>query len=299
MISTLVLTRNEEDDLPGCLASLDWCDDVHVFDSQSEDGTVEVARAAGASVSQRRFDNYAAQRNAALATLPFRHPWVLSVDADERIPDALAAEIRTFAASAPDSVAAARIRRRDFYLGRWLRHAQISPYFVRLVRTGRARYEREINEVLVAEGAVATLHEPFDHFPFSKGLGHWIARHNRYSSMEAERALAERAQAGAFTWRAALLDPDFNGRRRHQKGLFYRAPARPLLKLAYMLAYRRAFLDGWPGVHYALLQTIYEYFIVAKEREIATARAASPFRQAERRPGVPRALADAGPTKAR
>jgi glycosyltransferase involved in cell wall biosynthesis len=298
MISALVLTRNEEDDLPGCLASLRWCDDVHVFDSQSEDRTVEVARAAGARVSQRRFDHYAAQRNAALAALPFRHPWVLSVDADERIPEALAAEMRAFAASAPEGVAAARIRRRDFYMGRWLRHAQISPYFVRLVRPARVRYEREINEVLVAGGAVATLREPFDHFPFSKGIGHWIARHNRYSAMEAERALAERAQAGAFTWRGALLDPDFNRRRRHQKGLFYRAPARPLLKLAYMMACRRAFLDGWPGVHYALLQAIYEYFIVAKEREIAAARAAAPVRQAEHRPAVPHALTEPGPSKA-
>jgi glycosyltransferase involved in cell wall biosynthesis len=294
MISALVLTRNEEQDLPGCLASLRWCDDVHVFDSLSEDRTAEVARSAGARVSQRPFDNYAAQRNAALASLPFRHPWVLSVDADERIPEALAAEIRTFAASAPADIVAARIRRRDFCLGRWLRHAQISPYFVRLVRPRRVRYEREINEVLVAGGEIATLREPFDHFPFSKGIGHWIARHNRYSAAEAERALAERAQAGVFTWRSALFDADFHVRRRHQKGLFYRAPARPLLKLAYMLAYRRAFLDGWAGVHYALLQAIYEYFIVAKERELTSARAA-PLPHAERRPGVPGALPHAGP----
>ena len=66
MISVLILTKNEEQDLPACLASVAWCEDVHVFDSYSEDKTVEIAEQFGAKVSQRIFDNYANQRNAAL-----------------------------------------------------------------------------------------------------------------------------------------------------------------------------------------------------------------------------------------
>jgi len=268
MISALILTRNEEHDLGRCLEALRWCDDVHVFDSLSEDRTVEIARARGASVTQRKFDNYAAQRNAALGSLPFKHEWVLSVDADEEIPEALVAEMRAFILAAPPDAAAARIRRRDFYQGRWLKHAQISPFYIRLVRPRRVHYEREINEILVADGPVADLHEPFDHFPFSKGISHWVSRHNLYSTMEAERAIRERGAGEIFQWRKALFTRDFSVRRRHQKGIFYRLPGRPLLKLGYMLFWRRAVLDGRPGITYALLQAFYEYLIVLKEREL-------------------------------
>ena len=264
-ISVLILTRNEALDLPGCLQSVAWCDDVHVLDSFSDDATVAIARAKGAHVTQHVFEGYASQRNAGLK-LPFSHDWILLLDADERIPAALAAEMRQFVAHAPAEAAAARMRRRDIWRGRWLRHAQMSPFFVRLVRRGRVRYEREVNEVLVADGEVQDLQEHFDHFPFSKGLEHWIAKHNAYSRMEAE--LIDRGAAPRPSLRIALCGSDFNERRRHQKALFYRLPGRPLVKFLYLMLIRRAFLDGWAGVHYALLLTIYEYFIVLKTREL-------------------------------
>ena len=84
MISVLILTRNEQQDLPACLASVAWSDDVHVFDSFSVDGTVEIARAAGAHVHQRIFDDYAKHRTAALREVPFKYPWLFLLDADER-----------------------------------------------------------------------------------------------------------------------------------------------------------------------------------------------------------------------
>ncbi|HWB54486.1 MAG TPA: glycosyltransferase family 2 protein [Tepidisphaeraceae bacterium] len=275
MISALVLTKNEETDLPRCLGSLKWCDDVHVFDSFSDDGTVDVARYLGARVTQRAFDHYAGQRNAALGSLSFRHDWVVSLDADEIIPEALANEMMEFVSQAPPNVVAARMRRRDFMWGKWLRHAQISPYYIRLFRPSRVRYEREINEILVPDGAVADLREAFDHHPFSKGLAAWIERHNRYSSMEAARAIAERSNSGQFTIRNALFHSDFNVRRRHQKGIFYRLPGRPWLKFAYMLLWRRALFDGRPGIAYASLQAIYEHFIVIKERELLASGSAN------------------------
>jgi hypothetical protein len=196
---------------------------------------------------------------------------VLLLDADERITPALQAEMQAFAATAPESVGAARMRRRDMWWGTWLKHAQISPFYIRLVRVGRAHYEREINEILVVNGDVQDLQHPFDHFPFSKGLDHWITKHNTYSRMEAEFIAA---QMGTETsWKEALFNKDFNVRRRHQKGLFYKMPCRPLIKFAYMMLARRAFLDGWAGVRYAMLQAIYEYFIVLKTKELADSEA--------------------------
>jgi glycosyltransferase involved in cell wall biosynthesis len=267
MISVLILTHNEEQDLPAALASVSWCDDVHIFDSCSTDATVTLARAAGATVTQRPFDNYAAQRNAALDTLPFRHDWIFILDADERITPDLAVELQSVTQSTPIEVAAYKVRRRDFLFGRWLRHAQMSPWYVRLVRRGRARYWREVNEVLQVDGEVRSLTDPLDHFPFSKGLDHWRAKHDRYSSLEAKWT-AEQAGQQHYSLRKALFDRDFHERRLHQKGIFYRMPGRPWIKFAYLYLLRCGFLDGYAGYTYARLQAEYERSIVRKTREL-------------------------------
>jgi len=269
VISVLILTRNEESDLPQCLQSVTWCDDVHVFDSVSSDRTAAIAESAGARVTQRAFDNFAAQRNAALEQLPFKYKWVLILDADERIPRDLAAEMHLFVGEAPDRVCAARLRRRDFLYGTWLKHAQLSPYYIRLVRRGRVRYEREVNEVLKVDGAIVDLHQPFDHYPFSKGMTHWIAKHNVYSTMEAEQLLKQRQGEIKGSLRRALFDRDFNERRVHQKQIFYRMPLRPLVRFLYSYFVRGGVLDGKAGLTYALLQGFYEYFIVLKTSELA------------------------------
>ena len=273
-ISILVLTKNEELDLPACLDSVAWADDVHVFDSHSTDRTEAIATARGARVVRRRFDDFASQRNAALHGLPFEHPWVLTLDADERVPPALARALAEFVARAPDGVAACRLRRRDFLGRTWLKRSQISPYYVRLVRPDRVRYRREVNEVLDVDGAIHDLAEPFDHYPFSKGLRHWLDKHNVYSSMEASCALDSRRGETAFSVRKAFLASDFNERRFHQKELFYRMPLRPFAKFLYIYLWRRGFLDGRAGFTYATLQAIYEYMIVLKTRELEQRSAA-------------------------
>ena len=90
--SVLILTLNEEADLPRCLESVAGCDDIVVLDSGSKDGTPEIARAAGARVFERTFDTFAGQRNFAQREIPFRHRWVFHLDADERFTPALMAE---------------------------------------------------------------------------------------------------------------------------------------------------------------------------------------------------------------
>ncbi len=265
-ISVLILTKNEQLDLPGALASVAWSNDIHVFDSHSTDGTEEIARAFGAHVSTRAFDDYATHRNAAFA-LPFKHPWLFLLDADERPTPELAAEMQRVVREAPANTAGYRLRRRDFLFGTWLKHAQISPYYIRLVRPARARYTRAINEVLEVDGPIADLVHPLDHFPFSKGIAHWIAKHNTYSTMEAELIVRQQGLQQP-SLRTALRDPDFHTRRLHQKALFYRLPGRPLIKWCYMMFVRGAVLDGSAGVAYATLQSIYEYFIVLKTKEL-------------------------------
>jgi glycosyltransferase involved in cell wall biosynthesis len=268
MISVLILTRNEERDLPGCLDSVSWCDDIHVFDSLSTDRTVAIARSRGANVAERPFDNYASQRNAALTTLTYRYPWLFILDADERVPEEMAPALQAFVRSAQQGVSAARIRRRDFLFGRWLKHCQMSPFYIRLVRLGQVHYEREINEVLKVDGQVVDLPGHFDHFPFSKGLEHWFAKHNVYSSMEARELMKTRSGEYPLSLKTALFGRDFNERRFHQKELFYRMPFRPLVKFLYLYGLRRGFLDGMAGFSYATMASIYEYMISVKVTEL-------------------------------
>jgi glycosyltransferase involved in cell wall biosynthesis len=268
MISVLILTKNEERDLPGCLESVRWSDDIHVYDSYSTDRTVEIAQAAGAQVTQRTFDNWSAHQNWGLQNIPFKYPWVYYSDADERMTPELVASAGE-AVQSPGANVAFRVQRRDFLYGRWLRHVTASPFNIRLFRPEKMRYERMVNPVSIPNGPVGELSGYFDHFPFSKGTRHWLEKHNSYSTLEAQQIVSNRSARNSFSMREAFLAKDRNERRYHQKELFYRMPARPLVKFMLLYIAKRGFLDGRAGFTYAALQSIYEYMIVLKTRELA------------------------------
>lgn len=265
-ISVLILTKNEQQDLPGCLESVAWSDDIHVYDSFSTDRTVDIAKAFGATVTQRSFDNWASHQNWGLANLPFKHPWVFYIDADERMTPELVDAVNAAVAAPKDNVAF-RLQRRDFFLDTWLKHVQTSPFYMRLFRPGKMRYERLVNPISLADGPVGEVAGYLDHFPFSKGMGHWFERHNGYSRLEAEQILFNRRSRTPFSIAKALTARDFHERRFHQKELFYRLPLRPLVKFLLLYVVKRGFLDGRAGLRYAVLQAIYEYMIVLKVKE--------------------------------
>lgn len=269
-ISVLILTKNEQQDLPGCLASVAWSDDVHVYDSMSDDRTVEIAEAFGARVTQRPFDNWSAHQNWGLRHIPFRHEWVYYSDADERVTPELAAAMHAFVRN-PGGHVALRVRRRDYLMDTWLRHVTPSPFNIRLFKPAHVRYERLTNPVTLVDGPVADTECHFDHFPFSKGFTHWFAKHNAYSSAEAEQILANRRDGIDFSVWKALAARDANERRFHQKELYYRLPLRPLVMFLLLYLGKRGFLDGRAGLTYAVLRAVYEYMIVLKVRESARA----------------------------
>ena len=273
-VSVLILTLNEEINLGACLDSLAWCDDVVVFDSLSTDQTTAIAATRGARVVQRPFDNWSAHQNWAVSNIDFRHPWVLYLDADERCPESLRDEVlRVARPDAPE--AAYRIRRKDYFMGRWLRHAQLYPtWLVRLFRPQRIRYERLVNPVAIVDGAIGEMQEHIDHYPFSHGIAHWVARHNRYSDMEAIEAA--RLDSVPRQSLRGVVSRDPNERRRALKDLFFRMPARPVVKFCYYYLVRRGFLDGKAGLTYSTLQAIYEYLISCKLTELRRRRRGLP-----------------------
>jgi glycosyltransferase involved in cell wall biosynthesis len=277
MISVLILTKNEEPDLPGCLESVHWSDDVHVLDSGSTDDTRSVAVRGGANFlvrepgSGQEFfgGNEAEHKNWALANVPFKYEWVLHLDADERVTPELAASLRAAVANPGDKVAF-RVRRRDFWCERWLKHVQASSYYMRLFRAEKMHYERLVNPVSIPDGPVGEVDGFLDHYPFNKGMSHWLSRHNSYSTLEAAQIAKNRGENQALSLKKAFFGKDFNERRSLQKELFYRIPARPLLKFLLLYVAKRGFLDGSAGFRYAALQSFYEYMIVMKTNELAS-----------------------------
>lgn len=267
--SILILTLNEEVNLEQCLESVRWCDDVVILDSLSSDKTEEIARSNRVNFHQRKFDNFAGQRNYALTNLEFRYEWVFHLDADERFTDALRADCEAkIAEAAHDGYYVAS---KMMFMGRWLKHAASYPaYQMRLLRRGRLDFiqyghgQRESDP-----SRTGYLQEALLHYSFNKGLDDWCARHDRYSSDEAKLNLSSARTPTAFS---ELFSSDSILRRRALKQLSMRLPFRPLLKFLFLYVLKGGFLDGRPGFVYCVLQSFYEYMIVLKSKELRELR---------------------------
>lgn len=273
-ISVLILTLDEEVNLSGCLDSVAWSDDVVVLDSFSRDATPDIARARGARLVQRAFDNYAAQRNFGLRDIGYRHRWLLMLDADERVPPDLRDEMLRAVRDAPEAVAMFRMRRKDHLFGRWIRRSSGYPtWFGRLLRLGRAWVERPYNEEFRAEGEAVGLAGHLDHYPFNKGFAAWMAKHDRYSTMEA--TLRAGNPEYDMVWRD-LFAADPARRRQAQKAWLYSMPARPLVVFAGLYFVKGGMLEGRAGLTFSLLRAWYEYFIDCKALELRRRAAGLP-----------------------
>lgn len=265
-VSILILTLNEQINLGACLDSVRWCDDIIVLDSNSIDGTVSIARERGARVLQRTFDNWATHQNWALDNVAFKHPWVFYLDADERMTEELRQEILTISDNENEPAVAYYCGRKNFFMGRWIKHAMPPGMIMRFFRPSKVRFERLVNPTPVINGHHGYLTHHFLHYNFSKGLSEWFEKHNKYSALEALegiKLLGGTAQSGA-----SLFSRDTATRRKALKNLSFRLPCRSLLKFSYLYVVKRGFLDGRPGFTYCVLQSIYEYMIVLKMKEL-------------------------------
>lgn len=270
MFSIVILTFNEEENLPACFESIVWCDDVWVVDSFSTDRTVEIARAHGAKVVQRHFDNFGSQRNYAIDTCSFKYKWVFDLDADEWFTNALRAECEEKVRL--DQQSAYWVANKVVLWGKWIKHASCYPVYqmrfhklgeVRFVAHGHGQRESE------ATRGLDYLKEAYVHYNFSKGLAKWFERHVKYAVEEA-REYALPAANNGFEWRR--LTSDRLARRRALKQLAERLPCRPLFKFIYYYVCRLGFLDGYAGMAYCLMQAHYEFMIVLIHRDLIRER---------------------------
>ena len=234
MISVLIRTLNEEVNLPHCLESLRWCDDIVVLDSGSNDRTVQIAQDAGCRVLHQTFENESTQLNWAGTQIQYKHPWVYFSDADEVVPEDLKQELLKIADDRSFPHTAYRLRYKNYFMGRWIRHCGIYPVWVlRFYRPERVRWER-------------------------------IVKYSTHEAIESLRSL----RYSSIPWQDLFQLKDPAARRRALKELSFRMPCRSGLRFLYMYIWRLGVLDGLPGYHYCKLLSIYEYLITLKIREM-------------------------------
>jgi glycosyltransferase involved in cell wall biosynthesis len=268
--TAMVFTLNEEVNLPACLESLRCCDDVIVVDSFSTDATASICESFGARFFQHPFEGFGSQRNWALEHTGPRHPWVLILDADEKVPPELARELAAIAADAPPDAGAYRVRRRFHLWGRWLRHSSLYPtWVVRFVRVGRVRYvNRGHAETQEVQGRILDLrHDLVDEN--LKGIDEWFERQNRYSTKDAEFEVEAESRGGVLR---GLFARDALERRRALKRLAARMPARGLVYFLYSYLWRGGFLDGRDGFVFCRMRALYQSQVAVKAYDLRRRR---------------------------
>lgn len=273
-VSVLIPIRNEAANLPRCLASVAWAEQVLVVDSQSTDDSVALAAAAGAQVFQFHFNGtWPKKKNWALANLPFRHEWVLILDADEVMPAGAAAEITALLQGNGDGCDGFWINRRFMFMGAWLRHSYYPNWNLRLFRHRLGRYEQlvagatqsgdnEVHEHIHLAGSTGRLESEMDHYAFPS-IDVFVEKHNRYSNWEARLDL----ESGLKTDARPLQSTTVNVRRTLKRWSRH-LPFRPTLRFFYVYIIQRGFLDGARGYYFARLHAIYEFMSVAKAAEL-------------------------------
>ena len=266
-ISAVIIARNEADNLPRCLGAINFTDDILVVDDFSEDNTVDIAKQSGARVVSHAMKDFADQRNWAMENGKLKYVWVMHLDADEVLTPELINEISKRLETTDGDLAGFYIARKTMLGNHWLRHSATYPAWVpRLVHQKRVTYSQvgHGEKLGAAKGRMEYLKNPFLHFNFSKGWTDWFDRHNRYSSLEAKNLIEQSSKLGFFDLFSS--DPDI--RRRALRVVSYRLPFRPWLRFFYVYFFRLGFLDGRSGVTYTVLQSIYEYMICLKVREM-------------------------------
>jgi len=233
---------------------------VVVLDPRSADRSREVAEDAGAEVVEHLFETYARQRNWALDHVNWGVPWILILDADERVSPDLVDELGAIIRST-SSAAGYAVKRRFIFYGKWMKHCWYFSWDLRFFKWGKARYEeRRVHESVIVDGSVGFLKGDIIHNDF-KDMDSWIAKHNRYATFEAEE-IVENEKRGKF--RGALFGTPLERRRFLKEGIWNRMPFRPLWLFVYLYFVKLGFLDGRLGFRFCMMHAIFDSFLTAK-----------------------------------
>ncbi|MCJ7804450.1 glycosyltransferase family 2 protein, partial [Patescibacteria group bacterium] len=237
MISAVVLTKDEEENLPQCFESIKWCDEIVVIDDNSTDKSVEIAKKFGAKFFiHSKNDNFAQQRNFGLQKA--KGDWILFVDADERISPELAKEIKEKIKSS--KLNGFYLIRQEFFGGKALKHGETAHRLLRLGKKGKGEWRREVHETWEIKGEIGKLKNPLLHYSH-KTLSEFIEHINNFSTLHAQVLLKEVVKPSLF-----------------------RLLANPLAKFMQNYIFRLGFLDGTPGIIVVLMMSFHSFLARAK-----------------------------------
>ena len=265
-VTAIILTKDEEKNLPDCLNSIrGFAARAIVVDSGSMDRTVEIAQHLGAEVLVHPFENYATQFNWGVKAANVQTAWILRLDADERFPEKLKKKLETVLNDPANQNVCGIMLESDFYfLGREIRHGGPKKRKIMLYRTGRGHIEnRRMDEHTIVDGPVLALSERFEHRDF-KDLNTYIAKMNWYATREMQDYFEDK---GAVQNSASLNDKYLSKTRKKKFGFYYKFPMflRCRLLFLYNYIFRLGFLDGKEGyIYHWLYQCWYRSLVDAK-----------------------------------
>jgi glycosyltransferase involved in cell wall biosynthesis len=258
-IAAIILTKNEERDLPDCLHSLqDLATEIYIIDSGSTDRTIRIAQKFGATILTHAFENYARQFNWALDNISTNADWILRIDADERVHPLLARELLRLIPGLPIEVTGLVVPLRIRFMGRDMRFGDMYPvWLLRLWRGGTARCEdRWMDEYIqINSGRSIRVHGDLIH-EIPKSLTEWTAKHNWYATRECADILAADSNEP--------LKGNPGARRRMKQAVYFRLPLfyRALIYWLYRYVFKLGFLDGKEGLIYHFLHGFWYRFLV-------------------------------------
>ena len=246
-LSVTVIALNQEANIGPCLESVSFADEIVVVDTGSTDRTVELARAYTDRVLDAPWEGFGRTKNYALDQA--RGDWVFSLDTDERVPEALQAEILAVV-RADGPVNGYRVPRKNYFCGRWIRYLGWYPdYTLRLFRRGRGRFrDREVHEEVEVTGPVGVLQTPLEHYSY-RSVSEYVTRMDRYARLAAQE-LAK------------------GGRRPYPGELVFR----PFFTFLHLYVIRRGFLEGATGYDLAVLMSMYKFLKYYYLRELSRGR---------------------------
>ncbi len=301
MIDVMIIAYNEALNLPRTLRSLaGWANKVFVVDSGSTDETAEIARSFGAEVVPHDWEGYARQKNWALENLPFESDWILILDADEVITGNLRKRLVEIASKPTQEVPENGffINRLTYFLDRPIRHCGYFPNWnLRFFKKGTGVYEdREVHEHVVIQDPVGSIKEPMIHDD-RRGLEHYYAKHNRYSTLEA-RAIYHEMTYGTPPGETANLTGEARRRRWLKRRIMPHVPLSAMWRFLYMYVFRMGVLDGRIGLEFCRFIASYDAMVAVKLRDLrrqARQNAAAGTRQeAAEPPASSLAIAEGG-----
>jgi glycosyltransferase involved in cell wall biosynthesis len=284
-LSVFILTRNEEDNLDDCLQSVvSWCSDVHIVDSFSTDGTLQIAERYGVRVHQHHFEGHTRQRSWALENIPFANEWVFALDADHRVTPTLQEELRQCFRKPPAGLEGFYVKRRQVFRGRWIRFGGYYPkYMLKVFRRDRAFLDdNEFDYRFYVRGKTSTLkNDIVESNQKEWQISFFVDKHNKFATEQAIEELRRKAGEIKYLVKVSPFgSPD-------QRILWIKIRwnslplyLRPFLLFMYRYVFRLGFLDGKEGFIFHFLQSFWFRLVVDVRREELEASPRGPSQRA-------------------